>query len=87
MIKILVKQWYRNALLPLVEEKCVLLLDSWTGHKDETVFKEFFPGQTESKLQIIPSKTTAHIQPLDVYFGRSITMENFCKKNSRTCFT
>ena len=34
MTKKLVKEWYRNALLPSVEEKCVLLLDSWTGHKD-----------------------------------------------------
>jgi len=70
MSKLLVKEWYESSLLPSVNQNCVLLLDSWAGYKDELMFESLFRNQINCKIEMIPPKTTALIQPEDVYFFR-----------------
>ncbi len=74
-----VKHWVDNELALSVNQKCILLLDSWSGHKDEAIF-ESMTGTKECLMLRIPPKTTSYIQALDVYgfrqwktFARKIT--------------
>lgn len=47
----------------------VLLLDSWSGHKDRNLLSNSIPN-IDVTLEIIPPKVTSIIQPLDLYFFR-----------------
>ena len=55
-----------NVLVNGVSEKCILLLDSWTGQKNNSLFDAMSGSNSCLRLQI-PPKTTPYIQPLDVY--------------------
>ena len=70
MTKELVKQWFKDSLLPSVSEKFVLLLDSWKGQTDIDLYTQLLPNQIKCKVQIIPPKCTSLNQPLDAYFFR-----------------
>jgi hypothetical protein len=61
-----VKYWVDNVLVNSVSEKCILLLDSWSGQKDSSLFDSMSGSKPCLRLQI-PPKTTQYIQPLDVY--------------------
>ena len=63
----LVKYWTENVLKPTVgDEKVLLLLDTWGGHTD----KQLYSKMKNIRLEFIPKKTTAMIQPLDITFNR-----------------
>jgi hypothetical protein len=61
-----VKYWFENVLKSSVTQKCILMLDSWSGHKDQSLFESMSGTKQFLRLQI-PPKTTPYIQPLDVY--------------------
>ena len=56
--------WAEEVLKPSVEENFLLLLDSWSGQTDHTLFDE----DIECNELQIPPKTTSQIQPWDKYF-------------------
>jgi hypothetical protein len=60
-----VNDFYKKVLLPISKQKILLILDSWSGHADEKLFKKFYPAKN-NKLMIIPSKTTSLAQPCDI---------------------
>lgn len=60
------QSWFTNVFLPTTGSSSVLLLDSWTGHCPTTL-QEFIPSDKNIRILTIPKRTTAMIQPLDVY--------------------
>ncbi|CAF2838549.1 unnamed protein product, partial [Rotaria sp. Silwood2] len=63
----LVKYWIQKVLKPAVgNEKVLLLLDTWGGQTDEQLYSKM----KHLRLEIIPKKTTAMVQPLDITFNR-----------------
>ncbi len=63
----LVEYWIQKVLEPTVDnEKVLLLLDIWGGQTD----KQLYSKMKYLRLEIIPKKTTAMIQPLDITFNR-----------------
>lgn len=58
----------RTVFLPVAENNSLLLLDSWPGHDDTSVFQE--DDQKTVDIMRIPPGTTSVIQPLDKYFFR-----------------
>ena len=64
----LVQYWSKNVLVPsIASSSCILLLsDSWSGQGNEKGIYENVKG---CKRMEIPPKTTARIQPLDVFFN------------------
>ena len=59
--------WVENCLKPIVkDEHFMLILDSWAGHKDNSLYQTF---GSKIALHIIPTRTTATTQPLDVFFN------------------
>ena len=67
MDKQLMRNWVENCLAPHVEEKCLLLLDSWDGQKDPSIFESV---NENCDRALIPPNTTSLLQPLDRYFFR-----------------
>jgi len=65
-----VREWVKQCLEPIVEEKCILLLDSWSGQKDGCLYDDL--GDKECVRMTIPEKTTGICQPLDVYGFRQV---------------
>ena len=61
------REWVHSCLNPNIEEKCLLLLDAWSGQKDCGIYEEVKDLCTRLE---IPPKTTEYIQPLDRYFFR-----------------
>jgi len=61
------REWVTGCLNPNIEEKCLLLLDAWTGQSDSKLYEEVQDRCTRLE---IPAKTTDQIQPLDRYFFR-----------------
>jgi len=61
------EEWVKECLLPNATDEIVLLLESWSGQTDESIFAAV---NTKCKRLQIPPKTTYKIQPLDVYFFR-----------------
>ena len=55
-----------NVLSTAVKQKFILILDSWNGQKDDSLF-EALTGSIECLRLQIPPKTTSYVQPLDVY--------------------
>ena len=63
----LVQYWIDNVLKPTIgNQKCFLLSDYWGGQCDETLYADL---KNLNRLEI-PKKTTAMIQPCDVYYNR-----------------
>ena len=63
----LVQYWIDNVLKPTIgNQKCLLLSDYWGGQRDETLYADL---KYLKRLEI-PKKTTAMIQPCDVYYNR-----------------
>ena len=64
----LVEYWRDNVLIPSIacSSRTLLLSDSWTGQGDGKGIYEKVKG---CKRMEIPPKTTAKIQPLDVFFN------------------
>ncbi|XP_029174619.1 uncharacterized protein LOC114943203 isoform X1 [Nylanderia fulva] len=60
------KNWFLEVYLPNTKEKSLLLLDSWTDHCPEQLI-ELVPKDKQVNILTIPKKTTAFIQPLDVF--------------------
>jgi hypothetical protein len=52
-----VKYWVDNVLLNSVLEKCILLLDSWSGQKDSSLFNSISGPKPCLRLQIPPKAT------------------------------
>lgn len=66
----LVRYWCENCLIPSIDEKCLLLSDSYSGQNDPKIYENI---RTKSVQRImIPKNTTCDIQPLDRYFNRQI---------------
>lgn len=65
-----IQYWAENVLSPSVSEDCLLLLDSWSGQIDPTIYDDIFVENITCKQMQIPPKTTGDIQPLDRYFFR-----------------
>ncbi|CAF3146374.1 unnamed protein product [Rotaria sp. Silwood2] len=65
-----IQYWAGKVLYPLVADDCLLLLDSWFGQTDPSIYNEIFTGNIKYEQLQIPPKTTGDIQPLDRYFFR-----------------
>ncbi|CAF5132089.1 unnamed protein product, partial [Rotaria sp. Silwood1] len=65
-----IQYWAENVLSPSVSEDCLLLLDSWSGQTDPSIFDDIFVENITCKQMQIPPKTVGDIQPLDRYFFR-----------------
>ena len=63
----LVQYWIKEVLQPTVgDEKVLLLSDSWGGQTDPQLYMDM----EHLRIEIIPKKTTALIQPLDITINR-----------------
>lgn len=76
------KTFYQEVFWPSVNEhintrKILLLVDSWSPHKDEELFNSVKPPGIQCEKKIIPANATNLIQPLDIYFFRPY--KNFVK--------
>ena len=61
-----VEYWIQNVLQLIVgNDKVLLLLDTWGGHTDQQLYSKM----KHLRLEFIPKKTTAMIQPLDITFN------------------
>jgi hypothetical protein len=65
-----IKYWAENVLCPSVSKDCLLLVDSWSGQTDPSIYNDIFNENITCKQMQIPPKTTGDIQPLDRYFFR-----------------
>ena len=65
-----IQYWAENVLSPSVSEDCLLMLDSWSGQTDPSIFDDAFVENITCKQMQVPSRTTDDIQPLDRYFFR-----------------
>ena len=54
--KDLIKKWCKDALIPSVYEKCLLFLDSWSGHPDQQMMQGLFPTGSPCEILKIPLK-------------------------------
>ena len=65
--KQIMRVWVSKCLKPQIMNSALLLLDSWNGQKDDSIFNEV--KENCERLQI-PPKTTNLIQPLDRNFEK-----------------
>lgn len=76
----LMLQWLQRIFLPYVgENECLLMFDSYEGHKTSTIL-EFLKGYKNVHIGIIPGGTTDKIQPLDIHINSCF--KALCKKES-----
>ena len=71
----LLQDFVNNVLKPYVKDcNFLLLLDSWSGHKNHDMFNQFVNSDSEKtcQLKIIPPGCTPLVQPCDVYFYRQV---------------
>ena len=61
-----VTYWHDQCLIPILQSRTLLLLDSFKCQVDPDVYK----GLKHFEYRVIPAKTTPIIQPVDVYFNR-----------------
>ncbi len=59
-------QDYCGLLSCEIEEKALLIKDSWSGQSDSKIFREEFGDSVD--VLTIPPKVTGKVQPLDVFF-------------------
>jgi len=62
--------WVSSCLDPIVNDKTLLLQDSWTTQGDREVYDRNLKNSSLLQIETIPPKATRYIQPLDVYFFR-----------------
>lgn len=70
----LFERFVNCVLYPLVDTKCLVLLDSWTGQQQDEIFSIFDSTNKTCARMKIPEKTTNTTQPLDVFFFRQWKM-------------
>jgi len=70
----------KNVLADELGETNLLLQDSFTGQKDESIYFQNIGGK-HFEIKTIPPKTTRFIQPLDVYFFRQYKIIMRCMTN------
>ncbi|GAU91459.1 hypothetical protein RvY_03707 [Ramazzottius varieornatus] len=70
MTKKLYLEWGEKILFSHVEDRCILLADSWRTYSDQEAVLEFKPEELEYEMITIPPKVTGDIQPLDRLFVR-----------------
>lgn len=63
LTKEIVKIWVDKCVKTVVDDKALLILDSWNGQNDRSLFSNI-----NVKVLTIPPKATSLVQPLDVYF-------------------
>jgi hypothetical protein len=68
-----IQYWAENVLSSSVSKDCLLLLDSWAGQTDPSIYDTIFVENITCKQMQIPPKTTGDIQPLDRYFSTTET--------------
>ena len=56
-----IKYRTEKVLRPAVSDDCLLLLDSWSGQTDHTIYKKIFSGNIKCEQMQIPPKTTGDI--------------------------
>ncbi len=78
--KDILKLWFNEIYFPNVSDRSVLLLDSLTHYKEQSLISSVTPSKKHLEILTIPPKTTGLIQPLDKY-GFQI-WKNFTKKFS-----
>ncbi|GAV07302.1 hypothetical protein RvY_17155-2 [Ramazzottius varieornatus] len=66
MTKKLYLEWSEKVLFPHMEDRCILLADSWKTFTDQDAVIELKPEELQYEMITIPSKVTGSIQPLDV---------------------
>ncbi|GAU88554.1 hypothetical protein RvY_01235 [Ramazzottius varieornatus] len=70
MTKKLYLEWCEKILFSHVEDRCILLADSWRTYSDQEAVLEFKPEELEYEMITSPPKVTGDIQPLDRLFFR-----------------
>jgi hypothetical protein len=65
-----IQYWAENVLSSCISEDCLLLIDSWSGQTDPSIYDDISTENITCKQMQIPPKTTGDIQPLDRYFFR-----------------
>jgi len=71
----LYKTFLTNIMLPYVENKFLLLIDSWGGQTNPGIYDEIFKDDRNigtCTIKVIPPKCTPICQPCDVYFYRQV---------------
>ena len=63
-------EWFSKVYFPNVQSETTLLIDSWTTYNDENAINRCKPDDKTLSILRIPPKTTALIQPCDVFFFR-----------------
>lgn len=80
--KVIYKDFLINCISPYVEKnQFLLLIDSWGGQTDITIYDEIFEdekGTASCNIKVIPPKCTPLCQPCNVYFYRQV--KNFIKR-------
>jgi len=74
----LVVYWRNHCLVPFIENKALLLSDSWSGQNNKKLYDDIESVGNHVKRIQIPQHTTSDIQPLDKYYNRQ--MKNFLKR-------
>ena len=70
--------WRNHCLVPFIENKALLLSDSWSGQNNKKLYDDIESVGNHVKRIQIPQHTTSDIQPLDKYYNRQ--MKNFLKR-------
>lgn len=69
--KELLKEWFIEVFFQSFTSKSLLLLDSYSGHKDLDAIRQSLPRGKQFDVAQISPGITGFCQPLDVYFFRS----------------
>jgi hypothetical protein len=75
--KSLVKKYLREVVRPVVSRDFILIVDSWTTHKNISLYNEIF-NDIKCNLLVIPAGCTSLIQPADMMLFRE--WKYFAKK-------
>jgi hypothetical protein len=64
--------WLKNCLFPNLQDRSLIIIDSWTGYKDNQAIEALREeaGAPFLEMATIPAGCTGHCQPLDVHFFR-----------------
>lgn len=84
LTKTLAREWvqkvFAEALNRLHDNKAVIYIDSWTGHKDEALYN--IAGKNVT-VKVFPEGSTSLVQPLDLYCFRQ--WKDFAKRLTEHC--
>jgi hypothetical protein len=73
MTKSHLRRFYGNISGENIDERALLIVDSWTDYKDLETMKFSLPSKRVDVL-LISERTTNCIQPLDLFFFRKYTI-------------